>query len=77
VLCDEDGALKVTTVAMNLARALEREAARDPGARLMGLTAPAVAAAARDALAKLAERFGQRLAICGQPGRPGYEIVRE
>lgn len=77
VLCEEDGALTAATIAMNLARALEREAARDPGARLVGLTAPAVAAAASGAMAKLAGRFGQRLAVCGQTGRAGYEIVRE
>lgn len=77
ILCEADGTLKPTTIAMDLARALDREANSDRGARLVGLAAPEVAEAASGALAKLTERFGQRLAIRGQPGRTGYEIIRE
>jgi hypothetical protein len=62
---------------MNLARALEREAAHDRGARLSVLAAPAVADVASGALARLTERFGQRLAVRSQPGLSGYEINRE
>ncbi|HEY2481863.1 MAG TPA: ribonuclease E/G [Caulobacteraceae bacterium] len=77
VLCDDAGALKPLTMAMSLARALEREAAHDRGARLTALTAPAVADAASGALTRLAGRFGPRLAVRSQPGLNGYEISRE
>jgi Ribonuclease G/E len=77
VLRGEDGAPTAMTQAMNLARDLEREAISDPGARLAGLAAPDVAEAAQRALSKLTERFGHRLAVRSQPGRIGYEVVRE
>jgi hypothetical protein len=75
-LCDQTGAPTAMTTAMGLIRALEREAVSDGGARLEALASPQVAQAATAALAVLVERFGARLAVLGEPGRAGFEIVR-
>ncbi len=76
ILHDLTGAPTAMTTAMDLVRALEREAASDGGARLVALASPQVAEAATAALAMLVERFGARLAVRGEPGTAGFEIVR-
>ncbi|HEY2179571.1 MAG TPA: ribonuclease E/G [Caulobacteraceae bacterium] len=76
ILCGGGWGPTHTTIAMNLIRALEREAVADGGGRFEGLAAPPVAAAAAAALAALVDRLGARLSICPEPGRKGFEIVR-
>ena len=76
ILRDQTGALTPVTTAMDLIRALEREAQSDGGARLEALASPDVAEAATAALAMLIERFGARLVVRGESGRANYEIVR-
>jgi Ribonuclease G/E len=76
VLCSAGLAPTHMTVAMNLIRALEREAAADGGGRFEAVAAPAVAQAAAPALAALVERMGGRLAVRAEPGRGGFEIAR-
>jgi Ribonuclease G/E len=77
VLYDGGQAPTHMTIAMNLIRALEREAAADGGGRFEAVAAPAVAKAATPALAALVERLGGRLAIRAEPGREGFEIARQ
>lgn len=54
---DRDGRLSVRTVAGHLLRELEREGRADPGARLVGLASPEVAAEAQKYVAELGPRF--------------------
>jgi len=70
-----DGSSTVT-LALALLRALEREAAADGGARLEAIAAPAIAAAARPFLSRLADRFGARLDIRAEDGCDSYEVMR-
>jgi Ribonuclease G/E len=76
ILSDPSGTPTVMTTAMELIRALEREAVNDGGARLEALASPQVAEAANAALVMLIERFGGRLTVRGEPGRANIEIVR-
>jgi Ribonuclease G/E len=69
ILTDESGAITVLTEALDLVRAIEREAVADGGGRFEGVAAPAVADAARPALAALTARLGARLAVRGEAGR--------
>ena len=69
VLLDESGRPSALTEALAVVRALEREAAAHPGARLEALVADDVAAAARPYLKALEARFGARLAITAEPDR--------
>jgi hypothetical protein len=62
-LCRPDGGLNDRTLAQRLIRRLEAEASAQPGARLVGTCAPAVAQAAAPLGALLAERIGQRFSI--------------
>lgn len=76
ILRDQTGAPTAMTTAMDLIRALEREALSDGGARLDALASPQVAEAATAALAMLIERFGARLVVRSEPGRANFEIIR-
>jgi Ribonuclease G/E len=69
LLLDGHGALSAETLALRLVRALEREAAADPGARLVARAAPDVADAAGAYLRALTDRFGARLALEADAGR--------
>jgi Ribonuclease G/E len=69
ILTDETGALSALTEALNLARALEREAVADGGGRFEGLASPEVARAAAPALEELTARLGARITVRGEPHR--------
>jgi len=69
-LLDADGRPTSQTLALRLVRAIEREAAADPGARLLASCAPDVAGAATPYLKALTDRFGARLQIAADPARP-------
>lgn len=62
-LCDADGGLSARSIAQRLVRALEREGAADPGARLVALCAPETAAALRPLAAELGPRFSVEEAL--------------
>lgn len=70
ILTDGAGQLSVLSEALALARALEREAIADGGGRFEATAAPEVAAAVGPALSQLTARFGARLVVRGDPGRP-------
>ncbi len=78
ILADEAERPSPRTLALCLLRAPEREALADRGARLEGVAAPAVAAAAREDLADLHARLGARLSLRAEPGRPieAFQVVR-
>jgi Ribonuclease G/E len=78
VLADETGRLSPRTLGLRLLRALEREALADRGARLEGVAAPAVAAAAREDLGDLHARLGARVSLRAEPGRAleAFQVVR-
>ena len=61
--------LSATSSAMDLLRAIEREAARESGARLEVVAASAIADAARPFLARLTDRLGARIALRPDAGR--------
>jgi Ribonuclease G/E len=77
VLCGPDGALSDRTLALALARRIEDEAAAQPGARLAARCAPAVAAAAQDLVAGLADRIGARFVVQDEAsfGRDRMEVA--
>ncbi len=62
-MCDADGGLSARSIAQRLVRALEREGAADPGARLVALCAPETAAALRPLAAELGPRFSVEEAL--------------
>jgi len=62
-LLDDSGQLSALTLALSLARAIEREGRANPGARLFARASPEVAAAAQTLQAALAERLGARFTI--------------
>lgn len=77
VLTDETGEPSILTRALDLVRALEREADSDRGGRFEALAAPEVAEAASRALSRLIERVGARVAIVPQADRaPASVSVR-
>jgi len=76
ILTDGSDGASTVTLALALLRALEREAAADGGARLEAIAAPAIAAAARPFLSRLADRFGARLDIRAEDGCDSYEVMR-
>jgi Ribonuclease G/E len=76
ILGEGGGAPSAMTLAMNLIRALEREAQADRGGRFEALGPPEVARAATPALAALTARLGVRLTLRAEPGRTACEIVR-
>ena len=69
-LLDGEGRLSEVTLALRLVRTLEREAGADPGARVTARADPDVTEAARAYLKVLSGRFGPRLALVAEPGRP-------
>jgi Ribonuclease G/E len=68
-LLGADGRPTPATLALRLVRAVEREAAADPGARLAIAAAPDVAAAATSYMKTLTDRFGARLDLAADPAR--------
>lgn len=60
LLCEEDGRLTATTLALRLMRMAEQEGRADPGGRLSLICASAVAQAAEAFLPDLAARIGPR-----------------
>jgi Ribonuclease G/E len=72
ILCDAGGGLSDRTLALRLLRAIETEAASQPGARLAATCAPAVAAAAGPLAERLAGKIGARFSI-----RPDNALRRE
>ncbi len=68
-LCRDDGALSDRTLAQQLIRRLQAEAAAQPGARLVARCAPGVATAAAPLGVQLAERIGARFSIESDAGR--------
>ena len=77
-LLDADGRPTTETLALRLLRAIEREAAEDPGARVAASAAADVAAAAAPYLKRLTDRFGARLALEPDPARAreAFEVKR-
>lgn len=63
ILCDAGGGLSDRTLALRLIRAIETEAASQPGARLAATCGPAVAEAARPLAERLAGKIGARFSI--------------
>jgi len=78
VLCGPDGRLTDRSLGLRLVRAIEREAAADPGARLRVTCAPEVAAAATGPAKALAGIIGARFEIVADPGkvRDVWDIAR-
>jgi Ribonuclease G/E len=76
-LQDDTGRLTADTLALRLARAIEREAAANPAARIAARAAPDVAAAAAPLLQALRDRFGARLELSPEPSQPreAFEVA--
>jgi Ribonuclease G/E len=74
-LLDAAGSATAETLALRLIRKIEREAVADPGARLEARAAPDVAEAAQSYLKVLTDRFGARLSLASDAGRPREEPV--
>jgi hypothetical protein len=73
-LLDEGGRLTPLSASLGLARLLEREGRANPGARLVGRCAPAVADSFKSLHVALADRLGGRFTIEAQPGWPGDRL---
>jgi hypothetical protein len=69
ILCGPDGRLTDRSLALRLVRAIEREAAADPGGRLRVACAPEIAAAAAGPGAVLAGIVGARFEIVADPAK--------
>ena len=69
-LADETGHLTAQTLALRLARGIEREAAANPGARIAARAAPDVVEAVTSYLKVLQDRFGARLDLMPDAARP-------
>ena len=69
-LLDADGRASPLTVALRLARALEREGRMSPGARLQAQAAPEVVAAFEPFAARVAERLGPRFTVAAELAFP-------
>ncbi len=76
-LTDGAGVASALTVALRLIRALGTQAHAAPGARLATCAAPDVAAAAAPYLKVLTGRFGARLDLVAEAGRPreAFEVA--
>jgi Ribonuclease G/E len=78
ILCAGNGHPSATTQALDLLRAVEREALADPGGRFLARARPTVAAAAEERAGQLADRIGRRFRLEPDPaleeGR--YEVTR-
>ena len=77
ILTDASGRSSALTLAHGLIRALEREAAADPGGRFEAMAAPEVADAAAPLLAIVVQRLGARLTLRAQPGLDRVDIIRQ
>ena len=69
-LTDETEAVTPLTVALRLARRLEREGRADPGGRLMAACAPAVLAAFAPLRAGVTDKLGARFTVDAREGWP-------
>jgi hypothetical protein len=67
ILCGPDGRPTVQTLGLRLVRAIERQGAADPGARLLVICAPEVAATAAGPATALAGIIGARFDIVADP----------
>jgi Ribonuclease G/E len=78
ILCGRDGRPTDRTLALRLVRAIEREGAADPGARLRVACAPDIAAAATGPAAALAGIIGARFEVVADPAkaRDAWDIVQ-
>lgn len=74
LLTDETGRLSARTLGQRLVRRLEAEGAAAPGGRLSATCAPAVAEAAKPALALLAGKIGARFEVKPDPALPWGQI---
>lgn len=76
LLCDPAGRLSDLSLALRLVRRLEAEAQAQPGSRIAGDCAPAVARLAEPLAARLAERYGARFLLRPDPlrGREQSEV---
>jgi len=70
ILCRADGQPSDRTLAQRLIRRLQAEGEAQPGARLLCVCAPEVAAAAAPLVAKLAEKMGARFTVRGDSAVP-------
>jgi Ribonuclease E/G family len=70
ILCGPDGRPTAQTLAQRLIRAIEREAAADPGARLQVRCAPNLAVAMAGPSAALAGIIGARFEVVADPAKP-------
>ena len=68
LLTDETGALTPLTVALRLARRLEREGRADPGGRLAAACSPAVLDAFESLRAGVTDKLGARFVVEARPG---------
>lgn len=77
LLCRPDGALSDRTLAHRLIRRVLAEGAAQPGAQLVAMCAPAIAAAAGALSPALAERIGARFIVIPQPEwrRDQWDVV--
>jgi hypothetical protein len=66
-LCDAQGRLSPDSLALRLARAIEREGRADPGGRILARCAPEVAAAAQSYIPLLTGTLGGRFEIMADP----------
>ena len=76
ILCDEGGAPTPLTRALNLVRALEREAAADGGGRFEALAPADVVQVAGAAIAALTAKVGARVQLRAEPGVDAQGLVR-
>jgi len=67
-LTDSDGRVSAATLALDLARAIERHAAADPGGRFTVRCHPDVADEMTRLEPLLLDRFGQRFSVASDPG---------
>ena len=76
ILCELDGRPSPATQGFVLLRAVEREAAADPGGRVLARAAPEVIAAAKAGSRALAAKIGARFELFGDPSlaRTAMEI---
>jgi hypothetical protein len=74
-LCDAQGRLSLDSLALRLARAIEREGRADPGGRIVARCAPEVAAATQAYVGALAGTLGSRFEIIADPGQ-GREAMQ-
>ena len=79
ILQDETGVVSALSVALELLRRVEDEAAAHPGARLQITAAPDVAAAVSLYMGEVIHKFGPRVALLPDAarGRTAFEIIAQ